>query len=91
VAFSAPPAAAQRALSADAWRADLRVLADSLPRKHRNAFAHVSREAFDSAVADLDARIPSLRDYEVIVGLARIVAMLQDGHTPDLFQNVELR
>jgi hypothetical protein len=68
-------------LTAEQWRADLRYLAAEVPRRHKNAFHTVSRGAFDSAVAALDARIPSLARDEIIVGMMRIVAMVGDGHT----------
>lgn len=74
-------ASAQGVLTAAQWRADLRVLADSLVARHRQPFHKITQAAFDSAVADLDTRIPSLQDHEVIVGLARLAAMLGDGHT----------
>ncbi len=70
-----------RALTADQWREDLRTLARELPRVHRNAFHQVTRDSFDRAVAALDSAIPGLQDHEVIVGLARIVASVGDGHT----------
>jgi tetratricopeptide (TPR) repeat protein len=65
----------------DAWRVDLQALASELPRRHRNLFHTVSRDAFDAAVRRLDERLPSLSRHEVIVELARIVAMVEDGHT----------
>jgi tetratricopeptide (TPR) repeat protein len=63
------------------WREDLSVLASELPRRHRNAFARMTRADWDSAVKRLDARIPQLARYEVIVELMRLVAMVHDGHT----------
>jgi hypothetical protein len=69
------------AQTVDDWRADLRVLATELPARHRNAFAHMTRPQWDSAVAALDARLPRLRRHEVIVELMRLVAMVRDGHT----------
>jgi hypothetical protein len=69
------------AITADQWRADLRQLADELPKRHMNAFHAVSRPAFEAAVADLDRRIPSLDGDQVFVGLATIVRMIGDGHT----------
>jgi hypothetical protein len=83
VAILAPRSApAQRSpLTAAQWREDLRYLATEVPRRHKNAFHTVSRAAFDSAVAALDARIPSLARDEIIVGMMRIVAMVGDGHT----------
>jgi hypothetical protein len=68
-------------LTAEQWRADLRYLATEVPRRHKNAFHAVSRAAFDSAVAELDARIPTLGRDEIVVGMMRIVAMVGDGHT----------
>jgi hypothetical protein len=76
------PALAQRpSVTPAQWREDLRYLAAEVPRRHKNAFHTVSRAAFDSAVAALDARIPSLGRDEIIVGMMRIVAMVGDGHT----------
>jgi hypothetical protein len=68
-------------LTKEQWRQDLRFLAKELPQRHKNAFHTVSRAAFEKAVADLDAAIPSLQDYEIIIGMQRIVAMIGDAHT----------
>ena len=90
---AAGPAAAQRAGarampadSAAAWREDLRVLAAELPRRHPLIFegltpTRLTRATFDSAVRDLDRRIPALRRHEIVVGFQRIVALIGDGHT----------
>lgn len=63
------------------WRADLDHLADALEREHRNLFHNMSRESFASAVRSLRARIPALDGYEIVVELARLVALVGDGHT----------
>ncbi|MEM7354369.1 MAG: hypothetical protein AAF657_26420, partial [Acidobacteriota bacterium] len=63
------------------WREDLRVLSDAIREKHRDPFHQVTRQQFDAAVAQLDRRIPKLEPYAVIAELARLVALLQDGHT----------
>jgi len=63
------------------WTADLKFLAETLPKTHRHAFDKVAPEVFSAGVADLEKRIPTLRDHEVIVGLARLVALLRDGHS----------
>jgi len=85
IAYSAP-VGAQRAtkipaLRAQQWREDLRFFATELVRRHRNAYHLVSKEDLDRAVAELDARVPSLRDHEVVVGMQRLAAMIGDGHT----------
>ena len=74
-------AAAMSAAEAEKWREDLRVLADELPKRHRNLFHAMTREQFDAAVKSLNERIPTLTRNQVIVEFTRIVAMVQDGHT----------
>jgi hypothetical protein len=82
-------------LRTDQWRADLRFLAEELPRRHKSAFHRVSREQFERAVADLDARIPTLSDGDVVMEISRIAAMIGDGHTNlgwrGLFPSVPIR
>ena len=68
-------------LTSEQWRQDLRYLATELAKRHKNAFHQVSREQFEKAVNELDARIPTLKDYEIEIGLVRIGALIGDGHT----------
>jgi len=63
------------------WRDDLAYLARELPRRHKNLFHSMRREQFDSALAALDRKLPTLARHQVIVELARIVARVGDGHT----------
>jgi hypothetical protein len=63
------------------WRQDLQYFARELPRRHANAFHHVSRERFEAEVADLDRRLDGLDGDEVYVGLDRIANLIGDGHT----------
>ena len=63
------------------WREDLRFLAAELPKRHANAFFHISRRQFESEIADLDRRIARLNGDEVFVGLQRIMKSIGDGHT----------
>jgi hypothetical protein len=75
-------AAAQEAASGPAaWRTDLELLAEELPRRHPLPFANIARADWDAAVADLDARLPSLDRNEWVVELQRLVALLGDAHT----------
>src|ERR1700693_5875700 len=71
---SAPTEAAQ-------WREDLRYFAEQAPQVHRNLFHSVTHEEFETAVKSLDQRIPTLSRNQIIVELARIVALIGDGHT----------
>jgi hypothetical protein len=77
----------QRAVSAvdkaqvEKWRADLRYMAEEMPKVHQNLFHTMTREQFERAVRRLDERIPQLARHQIIVEMARIVAMVGDGHT----------
>jgi hypothetical protein len=68
-------------VEAEKWREDLRFMAQELPTRHKNLFHTMTRQQFDDAVRKLDERIPSLARHQIIVELARIVAMAGDGHT----------
>ena len=56
-------------------------MAAEMPKLHKNLFHTVTRGQFESAVRKLDERIPSLARHQIIVEMARIVAMVGDGHT----------
>ena len=87
--FGASPAAPQAPQSGSpldsagivAWREDLAYMAREMELRHRNLYHTVSRATFDSAVTALHTRIPSLQRHQIIVELARIAALVQDGHT----------
>jgi hypothetical protein len=64
-----------------AWREDLKTWTTQLRVVHPKPFAHVPEARFDSAAAALDAAVPQLTDARVAVGIMRLDAMLQDGHT----------
>jgi hypothetical protein len=63
------------------WRQDLQYLATALPKTHPNLFARMKQVDFNQAIAQLNDAIPSKADSEIIVEMARIVAMAGDGHT----------
>ena len=69
------------ALDAAQWREDLAVYATRMAEVHENLFHSISRAEFTDAVSDLERRLPELTDAQVIVELARITAMIGDGHT----------
>jgi hypothetical protein len=64
-----------------AWRQDLAYMVREMARRHRNLYHTVPPAGFDSAVSALDRRIPTLDRHRIIVELARIVALVVDGHT----------
>ena len=65
----------------DAWRADLRFVSVTLPELHANLFHTLTPDEFDAAIDDLSDRVPSMSHHEIVVGLAAIVAAVNDGHT----------
>jgi tetratricopeptide (TPR) repeat protein len=66
---------------AERWREDLRYMAAEMEARHRNLFHTMTREQFGGAVRSLHERIPALARHQIIVELARIAAMVGDGHT----------
>ena len=78
---AAPRTAPLESSAVIAWREDLRFMAREMEQRHRNLYHTVSRARFDSAVTALHQRIPTLARHEIIVALARIAALVQDGHT----------
>lgn len=81
-AAQSPPASSTLGRAeAAAWREDLRYMASEMAKRHKDLYHTVTRERFDSAVAALDRRIPSLARHQVIVEMARVVALVEDGHT----------
>jgi hypothetical protein len=63
------------------WRQDIAYLASELPRVHVGGLLRVRRSAWDTAAARLEAAVPHLTDGQIIVGMARMVAMLHDDET----------
>ncbi len=63
------------------WRADLQFMADSLPLRHAEFFHALPRETYRSALDSLSRRVPELDHHQIVVEIARIVALVHDGHT----------
>jgi Tetratricopeptide repeat/Peptidase family S41 len=63
------------------WQADVKFLADAMPKQHPNLFRRIKREDFDAAIKNLHDDIQKMNEDEIIVGLMKIVAMVKDGHT----------
>jgi hypothetical protein len=66
------------------WQRDIAYLARQLPDARAEVgglSVAVSLTAWNAAAARLEARVPRLSDGQVIVGMARMVAMLRDDET----------
>jgi hypothetical protein len=69
----------------EGWRYDLSLLAREVRRKGFNPHLDFNRaitvDAFDREVQALDATIPSMTDGQVVLGMAKLMASLGDGHS----------
>ena len=63
------------------WQQDVAYLAREVPREHAGGLTGVSRAAWMAAAGRLERRVPRLTGGQVIVGMARMVAMLGDDET----------
>lgn len=63
------------------WGEDLDFLAREMPARHAALFHTTRREQFDSTLAAIRSRLPTLARHEVIVELMRLAATVGDGHT----------
>jgi hypothetical protein len=68
-------------LTTSQWHEDLQFFARELPRRHKNAFHHISRERFDAEVQALDHGLAGLGADAIYVGMARIANLIGDAHT----------
>jgi hypothetical protein len=63
------------------WQGDVADLARELPFARTGGLGPVSRSAWNAAAARLEAQVPRLTNGQIIVGMARLVAMLHDDET----------
>lgn len=63
------------------WQEDLTAFLDVLHAEHDNPYFHTPRDEFEAAVAAYRAALPGMDRAERITGLARIIALVGDGHT----------
>ncbi len=63
------------------WHFDLDFMARRLEQIHYDIYRAVSRRRFRGTIEKLKARLSTLEDYQIIMEIRRIVAMIRDGHT----------
>lgn len=69
-------------MTAGQWRADIDYVARELPKRHKNAFHHITREQFAEKIAALRAKAAGgAHPNEMLVGLLQLTAAIGDGHT----------
>jgi hypothetical protein len=70
-----------RILTDEEWFADIGQAEKAIRKTHFKPFHELDEAEFNAAISGLRARVPELSDDEIIIGLARVVALLRDGHT----------
>src|SRR5205807_8462585 len=63
------------------WRYDLDYLARRLRQMHHPLYRKSSPKELQEALRSLRERVPTLKDYQVVVEIQRLLAMPGDGHT----------
>lgn len=63
------------------WREDLETAVTQLERVHADLYHTVTRTQFRQAINSLQDRLPGMSHSEIVVELARIMALIGDGHT----------
>lgn len=81
IAVAAAPAGAAEPLTRAQWREDLAALTAHLLERHREPFHTLTREAFDAEVAGIEGAVEVGDDVAVVLGMARLLAAVGDGHT----------
>jgi len=68
-------------LTPQEWREDLQFMVTAMRQRHKSLFHFMPESSFTRAVESLDNDIPHLDDDHILVRLAQIGAMIQDGHS----------
>lgn len=63
------------------WQSDLRFLQQTIHKDYPFLFKNITAADFDAAVDELDRKIPSMQQHEIIAGISRIVSSFKYGHT----------
>ena len=59
----------------------MRLLVAAVDSLHPSPYRRCGRAAWDSAAADLERRLPTLRHEQAVAGVSSLLALLADGHT----------
>jgi len=77
-------------LTNEQWIEDINYLEKNLAKKHTNVYHTITKEEYEKEFSDLKKEVPELKEYEIKLKLAQIVASVGDAHTA-LRVNLEAR
>ncbi|MGB5237715.1 MAG: S41 family peptidase [Flavobacteriaceae bacterium] len=72
---------AQTTLTAEEWRQDLDFLHTAVHNDYPFLFKKISAADWDAKVKDLHSAIPQMEQHEILIGLTKLVASFEYGHT----------
>ncbi len=72
---------AQTTLTAEEWQKDLDFLHNTVHNDYPFLFKKISAAQWDAKVKDLHDAIPQMEQHEILVGLTKLVASFEYGHT----------
>ncbi len=76
--------------SKDDWKKELRKIQSAIDSKHVNPYHKISKDELNQEFDKLINSLTNLNDYQVILELYRIVALIGDGHTSFNFNDQQL-
>ncbi len=75
------PLCAQEASRDERWRADLDALHAHIRAVHPNPYTRTTPADFEQFFADLRDSVPQRTDAQVVLGMSRLLALLNDSHS----------
>ena len=78
---AAAPAGEMPSLTPAQWREDLRFALQKIRDVHPMPYRRIKADSLEAAARNLDRILPELSDDQVVTGLMRLVAKIQDGQT----------
>ncbi len=73
--------AADNKLTAEQWEADIKYFVNEMSKVHINPYHTTPKNRFEENSAAFTGKLSHMSDYEVITELAKLTAMIGDGHT----------
>lgn len=72
---------AQQKNTVQEWQEDLRYMQQTINDNYAFLFVKTTKELFNTEVEKLHKAIPNLQQHEIIVGISKLLALFEYGHT----------